>query len=78
YSDIRSRLVPPAAWAAGDSPDVVSVPDLSGCSIRLARCQAARLGLELVFEGTGRVDSQSPRAGARVEPGSKVMVSCRP
>ena len=59
-------------------PDVARVPDLRGMSIRLARQQATRVGLELVFDGSGSVRSQSPRPGASVATGSKVMVSCRP
>ncbi len=59
-------------------PEITSVPDLRGASIRRARREATRLGLVLSFEGSGRVRSQSPRPGANVATGSKVIVSCSP
>ncbi|MFH1501929.1 MAG: penicillin-binding protein [Candidatus Eisenbacteria bacterium] len=58
--------------------DVASVPDLRGMSIRRARREASLLGLVFSFEGSGIVKSQSPRPGASVAAGSKVIVSCSP
>ena len=56
----------------------VEVPDLRGMSIRLARRTAAAAGLELAFEGSGRVREQSPRSGVVVAAGHKVVVRCYP
>jgi len=58
--------------------ETVSVPDVRGMSIRNARREASNLGLVLSFDGSGRVRTQSPRPGASVASGSKVIVSCSP
>lgn len=59
-------------------PETVAVPDVRRMSIRNARREASSLGLVLCFEGSGRVRTQSPRPGANVASGSKVIVSCSP
>lgn len=59
-------------------PETASVPDVRGMSIRNARREVSLSGLALSFEGSGRVKTQSPRPGASVATGSKVMVSCSP
>lgn len=56
--------------------DGVEAPDLRGMSIRLARREAASVGLELHFEGSGSVRTQSPRPGADLRRGDKIVVSC--
>lgn len=56
--------------------EVVDMPDLDGMSARLARRTAAELGLLLTLEGSGVVERQSPRAGASVRPGERVVVTC--
>jgi hypothetical protein len=58
--------------------DSVTVPDLSGMSIRRARRVACAAGLVLSSEGSGRVRSQSPRPGGTVPSGHRVVVTCYP
>ncbi len=62
-------LPPPAA----ETTDPRLMPDLSGRSARDAALAAARRGLVVELSGSGRVISQSPPAGAEIEPGA----SCR-
>jgi len=69
---------PVGGLCPADVPETSSVPDLRGMSIRRARREASVLGFELVFEGSGVVDRQSPRPGAMVAAGTRVVVSCRP
>lgn len=67
------------AFAAEVSPEgSFRVPDLRGMSIRAARRAGAERGLEVVFEGTGVVEAQSPRAGGEVHVGDRVRVRCQP
>jgi cell division protein FtsI/penicillin-binding protein 2 len=58
--------------------DIVSVPDLRGMSLRLARRVASASGLSLLFDGSGTVRDQSPRPGGFVRQGQKVVVTCYP
>lgn len=67
-------VISPAAELA----EAVIVPDLRGMSLRKARRVAAEAGLVFSFEGSGRVRSQSPRAGAVAAPGNRVIASCAP
>ena len=64
-------------YAARTDGGHVDVPDLIGKSLREARSLSASAGLHLKFEGTGVVQTQSPRPGALVEPGHTVMARCR-
>jgi cell division protein FtsI/penicillin-binding protein 2 len=54
------------------------VPNLVGMSVRRARRVASRAGLVLGCSGSGTVRSQSPRSGATVERGHRVVVTCYP
>jgi cell division protein FtsI (penicillin-binding protein 3) len=74
---------PPAIELAGASaprPEggAVSVPSLAGLPARAAirTLEAAELGVEL--DGSGRVVWQSPAAGRRVEPGTRVRMRLAP
>jgi cell division protein FtsI (penicillin-binding protein 3) len=50
----------------------VVVPDLYGKSLRDATTESGSLGLEPVFNGSGRVIGQSPPPGSRVKPGTRI------
>lgn len=54
------------------------VPDLKGMSVRRARRIASASGLVLFCEGGGIVRSQTPRPGATVGRGHRVIVTCYP
>jgi cell division protein FtsI (penicillin-binding protein 3) len=73
--EIRPGTVVMAPAAA---EDVVTVPDLRGMSLRLARRVASTRGLVLLFDGSGTVREQSPQPGGFVRPGQKVVVTCYP
>ncbi len=70
----KAGLVP-AAYQPGTaaSPrgvqDAGHMPDLRGQSAREAAITAARLGLIVEMEGSGRVAAQTPQPGAEIEPG---------
>jgi cell division protein FtsI (penicillin-binding protein 3) len=68
-------VVAAGVWPS-ELPEFAEVPDLRGMSIRRARREASCLGLVLSFEGSGLVKTQSPRPGASVASGSKVIVRC--
>ena len=53
----------------------VKVPDFEGLAIREAVTRAARLGLRLEFDGTGRVLAQAPEPGEVLDKGGLVRVS---
>lgn len=53
----------------------VKVPDFEGLAIREAVARAARLGLRLRFEGTGRIVAQEPEPGEVLEKGGFVLVN---
>lgn len=67
----RDAEAPEASYEPGTR---VKVPDFSGLALRQAVDRASRLGLELAFDGTGRVVSQFPEAGEMVPRGSQVEV----
>jgi len=74
------RLIVPASFSGvvdAAASDCVEMPDLVGMSLRRARRTAAGLGLVLSFDGTGLVQSQSPRMGSAVSVGDRVRVECR-
>ncbi|MFC5287692.1 PASTA domain-containing protein [Actinokineospora guangxiensis] len=58
--------------------NAVSVPDLGGLTVPEAQAKLAEVGLALELQpfsnGGGRVITQGPSAGSRVQPGSKVQV----
>ena len=54
--------------------DLISVPDVSGLSIREANITLAQAGLSLVIEGSGLAVSQNPASQESVERGTEVHV----
>ncbi|MBW3660841.1 MAG: transpeptidase family protein [Gemmatimonadetes bacterium] len=62
------------ASVAFDPRTHVKVPDFEGVAIREAVVRAARLGLRLRFEGTGRIVAQHPEPGEVVPRGGYVRV----
>ncbi|HEY7471855.1 MAG TPA: penicillin-binding protein [Gemmatimonadota bacterium] len=60
------------AW---DPRTQVKVPDFSGLSLREAIQRANRLGVELSFDGVGRIASQEPEPGEIVARGAAIRVS---
>lgn len=52
----------------------VKVPDFGGLSLRETIGRAARLGLRIEFDGTGRVVEQEPEPGEVVARGSRIRV----
>ncbi len=58
------------------SDEPFELPDLRGMSLRQARRIAAAGGLALTIEGSGTVKDQSPRPGANVRPGDRVVARC--
>jgi cell division protein FtsI (penicillin-binding protein 3) len=65
----------PAAYSVPSAPparvvqDAGHMPDLRGQSAREAAITAARLGLIVEMQGSGRVGSQTPLPGAEIAPG---------
>lgn len=57
-----------------DPRSQVKVPDFGGLALREAVHRAARLGLQLVFDGSGRVRGQAPEPGEIVPRGQRVRV----
>jgi hypothetical protein len=70
----RAEESPPAPRDDGNA----IVPDLRGMSIRHARRLASAAGLEFGCDGTGVVRTQTPRPGAKVPSGHRVVVTCYP
>lgn len=66
--------VEPAEEPPYDPRNRVKVPDFTGLSLREAVRQAARLGLQLSFTGTGRVAGQLPESGEIVARGEVVRL----
>ncbi|MCD4690285.1 PASTA domain-containing protein, partial [bacterium] len=66
-----------AATSAAADDIEVTMPDLTGMSLRRARRTVSMLGLALSFDGAGLVRSQSPRSGVTLCPGDRVRVECR-
>ena len=60
-----------------DPREHVKVPDFAGMSLREAVGRATRVGLRLAFDGTGRVQTQSPEPGELVARGEVVRVTNR-
>lgn len=54
----------------------VSVPSLTGLSVRKAIERAASMGLQIEIIGDGTVRQQAPAPGAKVAPGTQVVVRC--
>jgi cell division protein FtsI (penicillin-binding protein 3) len=66
----------PARPAPAPPPEEPSLmPDLRGRSAREAAIAAARRGLVVELRGSGRVVSQSPEAGAEIEPGNTCVLT---
>ena len=63
-----------AAEGEGGQIDLISVPDVTGLSIREANIALARAGLSLVIEGSGLSVSQNPAFQEAVERGTEVHV----
>ncbi len=51
-----------------DDPDGILIPDFEGMSMARAVELAAKAGIALEVEGSGRAESQSPPAGSRTRP----------
>jgi cell division protein FtsI (penicillin-binding protein 3) len=51
-----------------DDPDGILIPDFEGMSMTRAVELAAKAGIALEVEGSGRAESQSPPAGSRTRP----------
>jgi cell division protein FtsI/penicillin-binding protein 2 len=66
------------AATSGNGSGNVTVPDLRGLSIRQARRLASSAGLEFGCDGSGVVRTQTPRPGANVPSGHRVVVTCYP
>ena len=60
-----------------DDSATTLVPDLNGLGLKDALFQAERLGLNVSYEGSGHVRSQSPRAGATVNKGTTVKIELK-
>lgn len=73
--DMRDSAGDADPGAAFDPGTQVKVPDFEGLAIREAVAHAARLGLRLRFEGTGRIVAQRPEPGEVLEKGGFVLVS---
>jgi cell division protein FtsI (penicillin-binding protein 3) len=73
---------PPLELAARTPPaspgDGVTVPSLAGLPARSAIRALERLDLAAEMDGSGRVVSQTPPAGKRVEPGTRVRMRLAP
>ena len=67
-----TELRPSPVW---DPRTQVKVPDFSGLSLREAIQRANRLGIELSFDGVGRIAAQDPEVGEIVARGGRVLVS---
>lgn len=72
WIDVAAGGRPPTA--PYDPRTQVKVADFSGLSLREAVNHASRLGLRLVFSGTGRVVGQEPEPGEVVPRGGVVRV----
>jgi cell division protein FtsI/penicillin-binding protein 2 len=72
-----SATISPASSDAGIR-DPARMPELRGMSVRAARRLASSLGLAVVFEGNGLVQTQSPRPGSEIGPGDRVVLTCAP
>jgi cell division protein FtsI (penicillin-binding protein 3) len=57
-----------------DDPDGILIPDFKGMSMARAVDEAAKAGIALQVEGSGRATRQSPRAGSRTRPASVHVV----
>jgi cell division protein FtsI (penicillin-binding protein 3) len=67
-----AELRPAPAW---DPRTQVKVPDFAGLSLREAIQRANRLGVELSFDGVGRIAAQDPEPGEIVARGATIRVS---
>jgi cell division protein FtsI (penicillin-binding protein 3) len=66
---------PPRPAPAPPPEEPSLMPDLRGRSAREAAIAAARRGLVVELRGSGRVVSQSPAAGAEIEPGNTCVLT---
>ena len=64
------------AAGAGDAP--VTVPDVSGLPVTEANRLLRSYGPELQIEGSGLAVSQSPAAGTKVNPTTRIAVCFEP
>jgi len=65
----------PGLSAAESAGDPQLMPDLRGASAREAAITAARRGLVVELEGSGRVVAQAPEPGTEIEPGSSCVLT---
>jgi cell division protein FtsI/penicillin-binding protein 2 len=66
---------PVAALTAGEGKGNGSMPDLSEHTLRDALFRLKDLGLDVEYDGAGRVIRQLPPAGARIKPGQKCVLT---
>jgi stage V sporulation protein D (sporulation-specific penicillin-binding protein) len=69
-NDVLTLYVRPEGSLGGGA-----VPDLLGLSLRAAKRRAAEAGIKCVFEGSGYVESQSPKPGTVLNKG-RVKLFC--
>ena len=69
FSATPAAYHPATPEAAAAEADPALMPDLTGRPAREATIAAARRGLAVELRGSGRVVSQVPEAGTRLEPG---------
>jgi cell division protein FtsI/penicillin-binding protein 2 len=55
----------------------VRIPDFRGLTVREARRELIKFGLEIEIRGYGTVRKQHPAPGAEITPGSRVVLYCR-
>ena len=67
-----------AGPAAGAEEGAVTVPDLTGMPVTEANRLVRAYGLELQIEGSGLAVSQSPAAGTRVNPTTRIAARFQP
>ncbi len=72
-----ATITRPASTSVSTS-DPLRMPELRGLSVRAARRLASSLGLAVVFDGSGLVQTQLPRPGSEIEPGDRVVLTCTP
>jgi cell division protein FtsI (penicillin-binding protein 3) len=73
-SHAPAPVSPPAGTVVLNTGGSVVVPDFHGKALRSALEEAQSAGLELEISGSGVGQEQSPTAGSRISPGSRVMV----
>ncbi len=70
-----SEQKPPEVTLAVDEGGDIAVPDFAGKSMREITEVCLRLGLDPVLVGSGVASEQTPQAGTKVRPGTKVTVA---